>query len=343
MTGKGLDARVLLADLGGTNVRFALADPVAASPLVTASIRRYRVAGFATFLEAARGFLREVDARPIRALFAVAGPVTGDEVRMTNHPWVLSRSRLAEELACDGLRIVNDFAAMAHCLPALGAADLQAIGELAAPRVDRSRRQTYAVVGPGTGLGVGALLIEEGRLVGLQTEGGHIGFAPVDAIEVEILRRLMQRFGRVSAERLLCGSGLVNLHRTLGEIEGVETSVSTPEAITAGAASDPRCRATLDRFCAMLGSFAGDFALAFGAWDGVCIGGGLTPHLLAGLDPREFRRRFTAKGRYADVLAKVSTSAIVHADAGLLGAAVMAVAERDRDARVAAGGAERGA
>lgn len=313
---------VLLADVGGTNVRFALADSGAAMPLLACSVRRRRVVDFTGFGDAARDYLAGLPQRPRRGVFAVAGPVTGDSVRMTNHPWVLSRSALLGELALDHLRIVNDFAAMSHCVPLLGADDVQSLGGPPAPSVDASRRRTYAIVGPGTGLGVGGLLIDAGRYVALETEGGHVGFAPGDAVELDVLRRLMPKFGRVSAERLLCGAGLVNLHAAL---HPQAPPMATPEAITASAADDPACSATIERFCAMLGSIAGDFALAFGAWDGVYIAGGLTPKLLDWLRQSAFRRRFEGKGRYARVLERVPTIAVLHEDAGLLGAAALAV------------------
>jgi glucokinase len=260
-------------------------------------------------------------------VFAVAGPVTGDEVRMTNHPWVLSRSGLMHELGFERLRIVNDFAAMSHCLLLLGDGDHEAIGTPPPPRVDVSKRQAFAIIGPGTGLGVGGLIVDDGRFVGLQTEGGHVAFAPADDIEIDILRRLMGRFGRVSAERLLCGSGLVNLHLALNP---AAAEGWTPERITAEAESDPSCLATIERFCAMLGSIAGDFALAYGAWDGVWLAGGLTPRLLPRLQSGAFRERFENKGRYRRVLEQVPATAILHADAGLLGAAALAVLDAGR-------------
>ena len=317
---------VLLADVGGTNVRFALADTAALVPLHVDSIRRYRVADCATFADCARTYLGEVGARPTRGVFAVAGPVTGDEVRMTNHPWVLSRMRLREELDLDALLIVNDFAAMSHCVPLLSEGDMQAIGGPPAVRVDLRRRQTFAVIGPGTGLGVGALLVDGGRFVGLRSEGGHVGFAPGDEVELDVLRQLLPRFGRVSAERLLCGSGLLNLHRALHP----QALEETPEQISAGAATDPACRETIERFCAMLGSIAGDFALAFGSWDGVYLPGGLTPILLDWLRNGQFRARFEAKGRYANVLERIPTVAILHAEPGLLGTAALAVLDAGR-------------
>lgn len=318
---------VLLADLGGTNVRFAIADVDAPQPLRADSVRRYRVAECASFAAAARAYLASMRARPRSGVFAVAGPVTGDEVRMTNHPWVLSRAALLEELGFDALRIVNDFAAMSHCLLLLGGEHAEAIGPVGPPRIDVSKRQTFAIVGPGTGLGVGGLIVDGGRFVGLPAEGGHVGFAPGDDVEIEVLRRLAARFGRVSAERVLCGSGLVNLHLALHPDAG---DGWTPERVTAEAVSDPACDATVERFCALLGSFAGDVALAYGAWDGVWLAGGLTPTVLRRLQSGAFRERFENKGRYRRVLEQVPTTAILHPDAGLLGAAALAVLEAGR-------------
>jgi glucokinase len=313
---------VLLADLGGTNVRFAIADVTARQPLLADSVRRYRVAECTTFAEAARAYLAALQVRPGSGVFAVAGPVTGDEVRMTNHPWVLSRTALLDELGFDRLRIVNDFAAMSHCLLLLGEGDVEAVGPMRREPIDVSKRQTFAIVGPGTGLGVGGLIVEGGRFVGLPAEGGHIGFAPGDEVEIEVLRRLLKRFGRVSAERVLCGSGLVNLHLAMHPDSG---DGWTPERITSHVESDPACAATIERFCAMLGSFAGDFVLSYGAWDGVWLAGGLTPKLLQRLQAGGFRQRFDDKGRYRRVLEQVPTTAILHPDAGLLGAAALAV------------------
>ena len=318
---------VLLADLGGTNVRFAIADVAAPQPLRTDSVRRYRVAECASLAEAARAYLASMHVSPRSGVFAVAGPVTGDEVRMTNHPWVLSRAALLEGLGFDGLHIVNDFAAMSHCLLLLGGQGIETVGSIPAPRIDLSKRQTFAIVGPGTGLGVGGLIVDGGRFVGLPAEGGHVGFAPGDEVEIDVLRRLMARFGRASAERVLCGSGLVNLHLALHPDAG---DGWTPERITAGADSDPACDATLERFCAMLGSFAGDVALAYGAWDGVWLAGGMTPTLLRRVQAGRFRERFENKGRYRRVLEQVPTTAILHPDAGLLGAAALAVLDAGR-------------
>jgi glucokinase len=321
--------RALLADVGGTNVRFALADTTSSKPLLADSIRRYRVADFATFTDAALAYLAQSGARPRRGVFGFAGQVRDGEVQITNHVWSVSRERVRAELVLDQLHIVNDFAAMSLCVPLLDATDMRAIGPPSEPSLSAAKTARFAVIGPGTGLGVGALLLQEGRASALETEGGHTSFAPRTDEEIEILRRLSARFGRVSNERLICGSGLSNLHEALGEIHGTGVARLAPEEITrrAEAESEPACVRTIEVFCELLGAVAGDFVLAFGAWDGVYLAGGLTPLILPWLQRGGFRRRFEDKGRFVDTLGRVPTVAILHPDAGLLGAAAWAIAD----------------
>ncbi len=327
MSGPAATWPVLLADVGGTNVRFALADPLRGQPLLSDSIRRYRVVDFATFTDAALAYLGECGVRARRGVFAFAGQVRDGEVQVTNHSWSVSRERVRAELALAHAVFVNDFAAMSLCVPLLGTSDVHRIGDAPPPSLQGTR--TFAVVGPGTGLGVGALLLREGRAAALETEGGHTSFAPRTEEEIEVLRRLTARFGRVSNERLLCGSGLSNLHEALGEIHGVLDGTLTPEEITrrAGAGEDAACVRAVETFCELLGAVAGDFVLAFGAWDGVWLAGGLTPLLLPWLERGGFRRRFEDKGRFTEAMARVPSTAILHPDAGLLGAAAFALQE----------------
>lgn len=322
-------ATVLLADVGGTNVRFALADPAQTQPLIAGSVRRYRAADFASFADAARTYLRDGGARPRRGVFALAGQIRDGVVQVTNHAWSVSCEQVRVELALDDLRFINDFAAMSLCVPLLGATDVHRVGEAPAPAADDPRDRTFAVVGPGTGLGVGALLLRGGRASALETEGGHVGFAPRNEEEVDVLRRLQARYGRVSNERLLSGGGLSNLHEALGEIHGTSRDRLSPAEITQAAdeRSDPACVRAVELFCELLGAVAGDFVLAFGAWDGVYLAGGMPPLLLPWLERGGFRRRFEDKGRFGEQLAQVPTQVILHPDAGLLGAAACARAD----------------
>ena len=316
--------RALLADVGGTNVRFALADPVSATPLLDDSIRPYAVADFPSLAAAAAHYLESVGARVGQGVFAVAGRVEHDQARMTNHPWVVSAPRIEQALGLKALQLVNDFVAQAMSVRLLHDRDLKPVGPLAAPPPPASAR-TYAVLGPGTGLGVGALLLRDGRATALATEGGHVGFAPGNAQEIAILQRLGAHYGHVSTERLVSGGGLVNLHRALAEIAGEPWEEIQPADVTARAQrGDARCRQVIELFCGIFGSVAGDMALALGAWDGVYLSGGLVPHLLDDLQRPAFRRHFEAKGRYAQAMTQVPTLAILHPQPGLLGAAAIA-------------------
>ena len=317
--------RALLADVGGTNVRFALADPALEMPLLDASIRPYAVADFPSLAAAAAHYLDTTGSRVSQGVFAVAGRVEHDHARMTNHPWVVSAPDITQALGLEALQLVNDFVAQAMSVRLLGDHDVQPVGPLSAPTPAASAR-TYAVLGPGTGLGVGALLLRDGHATALATEGGHAGFAPGNAQEIAILEQLAAHYGHVSNERLISGGGLVNLHRALAGIAGEQwDDTLQPADITARAQrGDDRCRQVIDLFCGIFGSVAGDMALALGAWDGVYLSGGLVPHLLSDLQRPAFRQHFQAKGRYAEAMSKVPTLAIMHPQPGLLGAAAIA-------------------
>ena len=313
---------VLVADVGGTHVRFALVDIASADPLIAASARRFRAAEFASFGAAVHRYLDESGSRPAALVIAAAGVVADGEVRLTNNvPWVISRNAIAREFGFAEVALLNDFAAMALSVSLLQPRDLHRVGAPAPVAFSARSRQTFAILGAGTGLGVGALIVRDGHAHALETEGGHASFAPGNAEEVEIYRRFNARFGRVSHERALCGSGLVNLYVALADIGGVEANYSAPEQITAAADSDALSRRAVEIFCEQLGSVAGDLVLTFGAWDGVYVAGGFAPLLTRWIESGRFRRRFEDKGRLSQAVARVPTSIVQHADPGLLGAA----------------------
>jgi len=319
---------LLLADLGGTNLRLALGSGAPARPLVAGSVRRWKVADFTDLTAAVRAYAAALGVRPQRAVLAVAGLVEGEEVRLTNLPWRVHAGRLRDELGLQSVRLVNDFHALSLGIPLLAPERLRALGPVPAARPGAQARQTFAVVGPGTGLGVGALMVRGDAVSALETEAGHLPFAPGDALEIEILRRLAARLGRVCNEHLLSGAGLANLHRALGEIEGAAYVALAPEEISArAAAGDARCRQTLQRFAELLGAVAGDMVLALGAWQGVFLAGGMTPLLLPWLEEGGFRRRFDDKGRHGAAMAGVPSVAVLEPDAGLIGAAAVGILE----------------
>ena len=321
---------VLLADIGGTNARFALADTAAPTPLVAGSAREYVVADFASLPDAARAYLDATGARVHAMVAAVAGRVDGDEARITNFPWVISIRRSCEALGLQRMRLVNDFTAQSMAVLALQPDDVSALGPMQwiGKRGERGNARTFAIIGPGTGLGVGGLLIRDGRPYPLATEGGHVDFAPGTPEEIAILQQLAQEYGRVSIERLVSGMGLVNLHRALSRIAGVDPGPMEPRDVTARAAQgDPLSMRAVDVFCAVFGAIAGDLVLTLGAWDGVFLSGGLVPKLLPTLQRSGFRQRFEHKGRFSPAMARVPTLAVAHPQPGLLGCAVIAVAE----------------
>jgi len=322
---------VLLADIGGTNARFALADTSARLPLLGDSVEEYAVADFPSLGDAARHYLdsqgtgRDGRAGLRSGVFAVAGRVEGDHARITNHPWAIQAPRIRAMLDFDHVHLVNDFAAQSMAIPALQPGDVAALGGVPWTPDAEPRDRIYAVIGPGTGLGVGVLVVRDGRHWPLETEGGHASFPPGTPEEIAILEHLSEQFGRVSNERLVCGPGLVNIHRALSEIADVDPGPMQPEDVTAGAAAgDARCMRTIDVFCAVFGAIAGDLVLTTGAWDGVFLTGGLVPRMLDALRHSGFRQRFEHKGRFSPNMARVPSTAVLHPQAGLLGCAVIA-------------------
>jgi glucokinase len=260
-------------------------------------------------------------------VFAVASAVNGDHVRITNHDWSFSVQTLRQCLGFTTLDVINDFAAIAMAIPHLRGADLCTIG----PEISRAPGQAgsgrFAILGPGTGLGVAGLRFHGGEPIVIESEAGHIGFAPHTAYEIEVLQVLRRHYPRVSAERLISGAGLANVYAAVCAIEKIPAVLTSPEAITAEADRDrdsPGARA-VGLLCGMLGSFAGDMALAFSAWDGIYLTGGVTERLLPWLAQGSFRARFEAKGRFEHAMREIPTRVITRAHVGLFGAATKAL------------------
>ncbi|HEY0103141.1 MAG TPA: glucokinase [Brevundimonas sp.] len=312
---------VLVGDVGGTNARFALARRTDGG-FALEHHQSFPAAQVPTFLEAVKAFIEGCPAKPAGGVLAVAGPILDGEVDLTNSPWRISEAELTS-LGHGAIRLINDFEALAWGAPLVPADDLASLGgpEQGDPHA------AISVVGPGTGFGVATLARDaQGREIALPSEGGHVGFAPDDAVEDEILRILRARYGRVSVERLICGPGLVTLHAVLAQIEGRDADLTEPAAITARALGDPAspAAATLTRFCGILGALAGDIALITGARGGVYVAGGIAPRILPFLQTSPFRRRFDRKGRYQGYMERIPTRVILHKQAALLGAARVA-------------------
>jgi glucokinase len=248
--------------------------------------------------------------------------VTGDAVRMTNHAWDFSIQALQRELGVQRLLVLNDFEALAHALPALGANDLWRVG----PAADGAPGAALAVIGAGTGLGVSGL-VPDGRggwrvIVG---EGGHVTLAPSTAREAALLARLRERFGHVSAERACSGPGLVNLYEAVCALDGEAPRTLEPAQVLtqalAAEGADPHCADAVSAFASLLGNVAGNLALTLGARGGVFIGGGIVPRLGERFAQLPFRERFEDKGRFRRYLEPIPTWVITAEAPALLGAA----------------------
>ncbi|KWN08482.1 glucokinase [Burkholderia ubonensis] len=288
----------LLADIGGTHARFAL--QTAGGEI--GDVRVYRCSDHAGVADAVRAFLRDIGGARVRhAAIAIANPVDGDVVSMTNHDWRFSIDATRRALGFDTLHVVNDFAALAMAVPHLSEKERRQVGG-----GDAQPGGTIGVLGAGTGLGVSALVRVGDAWAPLSGEGGHVSFAPADEREDAVLHYARIRWPHVSFERLAAGPGIAVIHAALAARDGVDAAgVDTATIIERSLAGDARCAATLDCFCGMLGTFAGNLALTLGATGGIYIGGGVVPRLGARFDASPFRARFEAKGRFAGYLARI--------------------------------------
>lgn len=310
----------LVADIGGTNARFAV-QSVSSSKLDYVSV--LSVEDYPDFYEALNHFLEEVKqaqgwtALPQAACLAVACPVDQDKIRFTNSHWTFSKSHLQERLSKIPLDVINDFTAVAHAIPALEAQDCHQIGG-----GQGIEQESISILGPGTGLGVSTLKpLAEGYTI-IDGEGGHIDFAPLDKLEISILGFLKTRYPRVSAERLLSGDGILNIYQSLCHLRSVTPQFQSPSQITQAAlqSQDTLALETLSTFCRVLGSTAGNLALICGARGGVYIAGGIVPRMLDFLEHSEFRARFEAKGRFKSYLEPIPVRIITRNHLGLFGA-----------------------
>jgi glucokinase len=300
----------LLADVGGTNARFALET---ASGQI-GHIHVLACAAHATLADALRAYLAlpdvaEVAGAGIRhGAIAIANPINGDLVRMTNHHWEFSIEALRTECGFDVLEVVNDFTALASSLPFLSDTQKRQVGggtaQAGAP---------LGLIGAGTGLGVSGLIPgKDGRWIALLSEGGHVSFSPVNAQEVAILEHAWTEFEHVSAERFMSGVGIELIYRGLCKYRGVPVeTVAVPEIVGRALADEcALCVETVEAFCRMLGTVAGNLGVTLGALGGIYIGGGIVPRLGSRFDRSGFRARFEQKGRFSAYLSRIPTFVI---------------------------------
>jgi glucokinase len=306
--------RALLADIGGTNARFALTegDEVGA-------VEHVKVGNFATAREAIADFLaRRANGEPVKAaVLAVAGTVVNNRCVMTNSSWIIDGAELHAAFGFDTVHVLNDFEVLAWSLPALQPADLFRLDTQAAVA-----GEPMLVLGPGTGFGVSCLIERHGARLAVITEAGHATLPAESEREEKVIDRMRRRLGHVSIERgALSGSGLQNLYEAIAEVDGIQAPKRDAAGITK-AALEGGCelsRATLEMFCAVLGSVAGNLAVTFCARGGVYVAGGIVPRFPKFLAASAFRARFEAKGRYQDYLRSIPTSIIVKPDASFGG------------------------
>jgi glucokinase len=316
---------IVVADIGGTHARFALASVTGGRVKKLGQAVTLKVAEHASLPLAWSAFEAKLGRSPPRAAaFAVACPVRGDILKFTNNPWVFRPATLANELGIDRLILINDFGAVGHAVAQVPPGDLV---HIAGPRTHLPRPGVISILGPGTGLGVAQLLLDENSYRVVETEGGHVDFAPRDAFEDALLHRLRLQFLRVSIERIVSGPGLAHIRDAL---PGAENAPALPndQALWEAAIgdADPFSRAALEKFCLCFGSIAGDIALTQGG-EAIVLAGGLPPRIAHMLPQSGFAQRLTAKGRYAEMMASLPVWLIAHPQPGLFGAAAAFAAQ----------------
>jgi glucokinase len=310
----------LIADIGGTNARFALVPADGRDPRHERSLR---CADYPNFADAATAYLREVgNPQPSEGFCAIANPVIEDWLQMTNHAWAFSIEETRRQLGLERLRFVNDFTAQALAIPHLPDADKRRFGgEPPLPR------HAMAVIGPGTGLGVSGLIPAGDRWVPLEGEGGHVVYSPVTPREWALAECLQDQYdGHCSAERVVSGIGLTATYAALCRLDGVAVEQLKPDEITRRAADSScsgcgRARETLSLFTLGLATTAANLAVTLGAFGGVYLCGGILPRLGALFDSAAFRARFEDKGRFRAYMARIPTYVVHASNPALLGLA----------------------
>lgn len=309
----------LLADVGGTNARFALEHASGQFDM----IRVLACTDYTEFADAVEAYLAECGNPDVHhAAVAIANPVQGDYVKMTNHHWAFSIEATRRRLHLDTLLVVNDFTALAMALPHLAPEQRRQIGGGIV-----QRGKVIGLVGPGTGLGVGGLIPSDGRWIALASEGGHVSFSPNDQREVEVLNYCWKKYAHVSAERLVSGPGIELIYEALAAADTSNQSavmLHGPEIVQRALdGTDRLCMEALECFCVMLGTVAANVAVTLGSFGGLYIGGGIVPRLGDYFARSPFRERFERKGRFSDYLAQIPTFVITAPYPAFIGVAAI--------------------
>ena len=312
--------RIAVADVGGTHARFALAQLDGKRVASLGEPVTLKTAEHGSFQLAWQEFGRRTGADlPNELALSFAGPIGGDVLKLTNNPWVIRPALMKERLGVDRFAIVNDFGAVAYAVATLPD---EHFSQICGPDRPLPKEGVISIVGPGTGLGVAALLRKKDHYEVIETEGGHVDFAPLDSLEDKIVTQLRRNFRRISVERVASGQGLRNLYEALAAIEGRDLTFHDDKELWAAAlaGTDSLANAALDRLCLSLGAVAGDMALAQGA-SSVVIAGGVGLRLAEYLPRSGFRDRFIAKGRFERRMDEMPVKLITHPQPGLFGAA----------------------
>jgi glucokinase len=311
---------VVAVDIGGTHARFAVAE-VADGRVVSISEPMTQKVAEHPSLQLAWQAYGEALGRPMpkAAAIAVASPINGELIKLTNNPWIIRPALIPERLGADTWTLVNDFEAIGHAVGQFGE---DAFVHLCGPEESLPGLGSITVCGPGTGLGVAQVFRHKAGYSVIATEGGHSDFAPLDPIEDALVKRLRKTYNRVSKERVVAGPAIVSIYETLAELEGRPVQRLDDKQIWAMAleGQDSLAVAALDRFCLSLGAVAGDLALSHGP-SGVVIAGGLGLRLKDQLLQSGFGERFVAKGRFRNLMASIPVKLITHPQPGLYGAA----------------------
>jgi len=306
---------VLLADIGGTYARFAILHAPGVGP---SPIRKVPTAGFPGPIAALQTYLGEREApRPRSAFLAIAGRVDREATRLTNAPWLFDLGEIGVALGLEAARLVNDYVPLAAVLPTLAETDLARIGPAVAgigPRL---------VVGPGTGLGAAALVPAGDRLLIQTTEAGHVGFGPCDLDDGLPWSELMRTRGRLTAEAVLSGPGLVRLARAIAAARGIAGEWTAPPEVMKAAEADPVAREAVYRFACLLGRFAGDLALMFSATGGVYLAGGIAPRIVEALQGEAYNAAFEDKPPFREVMQAIPRFVMVRPEPAIDGLAAL--------------------
>ena len=314
----------LVADVGGTNIRLACIDMKTGD---IKKIHKYLCADYTTIRDVISDFQLQFTPDISHACIAVACPVDSDQINLTNNQWSFSVSELKQQFAFESLHMINDYTAIAMSVPKLKASQLAKIG-----RGEHIPDRPIAVCGPGTGLGVAFLKKHGDDWVCLDGEGGHVDFASQSSLEDYILEKMRQQYSHVSAERFISGPGIRNIYECIKRYYNEEPEQIEPAEITRRAieGEDSRCREVLDKFCRLLGAFAGNLAISIWAEGGVYLAGGIVPSLTTYIEESNFRARFEAKGRFTEKMKAIPTYIITEPQPGIIGAASLLMQREGR-------------